>query len=297
MPRKTKEFVFPAAPPNICSAKTTMIPPTASGKPRLAIVIPVFNQLHYTKQCVETLNRAGVADGQIIIINNASTDGTAEFLAAHPQIHTVNNAGNVGCGPAWTQGAKLSAAEWTVVLNNDVLVPAGCFEGILNFAEENNYDIICPAMREGEADYDWQKHAAEFMQKMRDVRRDDTGHGVAFAVHRRVFAKIGWFNNYGGYEDDDFFRRVRAAGFRLATTGRGWLHHFGSITQKSTKFKVVMTREHRDCYRAVVGQNWFQRKIHQFNQSRRGRNWRRTELAQFGSTLRERRVGGVTEYN
>jgi GT2 family glycosyltransferase len=262
----------------------------------MAVTIPVFNQLHYTRQCVETLNRAGVADAQIIIINNASTDGTAEFLATHPQILAVNNEANVGCGPAWTQGAQLSRAEWTAVMNNDVLVPAGCLDGLITFAEENNYDVICPAMREGEADYDWQQHAAEFMQKMRDVRRDGIGHGVCFLVHRRVFEKIGYFNNFGGYEDDDFFRRARAAGFRLAMTGRGWLHHFGSITQKSTKFKVVMTREHRKRYREVVGQNWLQRKIHQFTQSRRGRRWRQTELAQFGSTLRERRLGGVTEY-
>jgi len=272
---------------------------TASPAPalnRLSVVIPVFNQLNYTRQCVETLNRAGVADAQLIIINNASTDGTAEFLATHPQIHAVNNADNVGCGPAWTQGSKLSCAEWTAVMNNDVLVPAGCLDGLITFAEENNYDVICPAMREGEADYDWPQHAADFMRKMRDVRRDDIGHGVCFLVHRRVFEQVGYFNNYGGYEDDDFFRRVRTAGFRLAMTGRGWLHHFGSVTQKSTKFKVVMTREHRERYRRAVGQNWLQRKIHQFNQSRRGRRWRQTELAQFGGTLRERRLGGVTEY-
>lgn len=263
---------------------------------QLAIVIPVFNQLHYTRQCVDTLNRAGVADDQIIIINNASTDGTAEFLAAHPQIQAVNNEGNVGCGPAWTQGAKLSAAEWTLVLNNDVLVPAGCFEGLISFAVENQYDIVCPAMREGEADYDWQTHAADFMKKMRDVRRDDIGHGVGFMVHRRVFEKIGYFNNFGGYEDDDFFRRARSAGFRQAMTGRAWLHHFGSVTQKSTKFKVVMTREHRDRYRQVIGRNWLQRKIHQWKQSLRGWRWRQTELRQHGNTLWERRRGGVIEH-
>jgi GT2 family glycosyltransferase len=268
----------------------------ATGKAGLAIVIPVFNQLHYTRQCVETLHRAGIADKQIIIINNASTDGTVDFLATHPQIHTVNNPANVGCGPAWTQGAKLSTAEWTVVLNNDVLVPAGCFEGLISFATENNYDIACPAMREGESDYDWQTHAAEFMRKMRDVRRDNSAHGVGFAVHRRVFAQIGYFNNYGGYEDDDFFRRARQAGFQLATTGRAWLHHFGSVTQKSTKFKVVMTREHRERYRQVVGKNWLQRKIHQLNQSLRGARWRRAELRRWGNTLHERRVGGVIEY-
>lgn len=268
----------------------------ATGKAKVAIVIPVFNQLHYTRQCVATLNRAGVADAQIIIINNASTDGTAEFLATHPEIHTVNNAANTGCGPAWTQGAKLSPAEWTVVMNNDVLVPAGCLEGLISYAVENKYDVVCPAMREVEADYDWQAHAAAFMEKMKDVRRDGLGHGVCFMVHRRVFEKIGYFNNFGGYEDDDFFRRTRQAGFRLATTGRAWLHHFGSVTQKGMKFKGVMTREHRDRYRQVIGHGWLRRKIHQLNQNLHGFWWKQTELRKYGHTLRERRIGGVIEH-
>ncbi len=264
---------------------------------KISIVIPVFNQLHYTKNCVDSLNSVGIADSQIIIVNNASTDGTKEFLATRPQIRALHNATNLGCGPAWTQGLQVSDAEWTALLNNDVLIPPGCFEGLLSFALENNYGIICPAMREGEADYDWQAHAASFMKKMRDVRRDGIGNGVCFIVRRRVFDKIGYFNDFGGYEDDDFFRRARAAGFRVGITGRGWLHHFGSITQKGTNFKILMTREHRDRYREAIGQSsWLRRKLHQLHQHYRGWRWRSVELRQFGNTLRERRVNGVVEH-
>ena len=271
---------------------------TSSGtsKAEIAIVIPVFNQLNYTSQCVASLNCGGVADAQMIIVNNASTDGTAEFLAAHPDIRVVNNETNIGCGPAWTQGARLSSAEWTVILNNDVLIPAGCLEGLVSFAVENKYDVACPAMREGEADYDWQSHAAEFMKKMKDVRREDIAHGVCFMVHRKVFETIGYFNDFGGYEDDDFFRRARQAGFRLAITGRAFLHHFGSVTQKGMKCHGVMSRERRLRYRKAIGRTWLKRKIHQLNQSLRGRRWKQSELRQYGNTLRERRVGGMVEY-
>lgn len=270
---------------------------SGTSKAEIAIVIPVFNQLNYTSQCVASLNRGGVADAQMIIVNNASTDGTAEFLAAHPEIRVVSNETNIGCGPAWTQGARLSSAEWTVILNNDVLIPAGCLEGLISFAVENKYDVACPAMREGEADYDWQSHAAEFMKKMKDVRREDIAHGVCFMVHRKVFETIGYFNNFGGYEDDDFFRRARQAGFRLAITGRAFLHHFGSVTQKGMKCNGVMSRERRLRYRKAIGQTWLKRKIHQLNESLRGRRWKQSELRRYGNTLRERRLGGVVEHD
>ena len=274
-----------------------MTPPLDRGKAKIAIVIPVFNQLNYTSQCVASLNRVGVADAQMIIINNASTDGTAEFLAAHPEIRAVSNETNIGCGPAWTQGARLSGTEWTVVLNNDVLIPAGCLEGLISFAVENKYDVVCPAMCEGEADYDWQSHAAEFMKKMKDVRREDIAHGVCFMVHRKVFETIGYFNNFGGYEDDDFFRRARQAGFRLAITGRAFLHHFGSVTQKGMQGREALSRERRLRYRQAIGQTWLKRKIHQLNQSLRGRRWKQSELRRYGNTLRERRPGGGVEHD
>jgi GT2 family glycosyltransferase len=137
-----------------------MTTPSDPTRTKVAIVIPVFNQLHYTRQCLDSLNRAGVADDQIIIVNNASTDGTAEFLAARPQIRTINNAENRGCGFAWTQGAKLSDQIWTIVMNNDVLVPPGCIEGLISFAEENQRDVVSPAICEGEVDYDFPAYAA-----------------------------------------------------------------------------------------------------------------------------------------
>jgi len=262
------------------------------------VTIPVFNQLHYTKQCLETLNHAGITDPQIIIINNASTDGTADFLASRPQIQAVNNETNTGCGPAWTQGSKLSPTEWTVVLNNDVLVPSGCFEGLISFADENKYDIVCPAMREGEADYDWQAHASAFMDKMRNVHRHGVGHGVCFMVHRRIFEKIGYFNNFGGYEDDDFFRRARAAGFKIAMTGRGWLHHFGSITQKAIKSGQGRPAGwgNRDHYRKQTGQTWLKRKLTRIRNNARSAWWRNLERYRYGQTLREQRMFGRTEY-
>jgi GT2 family glycosyltransferase len=279
-----------------------MTTPSDPIQSKVAIVIPVFNQLHYTRQCLESLRRAGVADSQIIIINNASTDGTTEFLADRPQIHTINNAENRGCGFAWTQGAKLSDKTWTIVMNNDVLVPSGCIEGLISFAEENRCDVVSPAMCEGEVDYDFPGHAADFMSRLKDTRRGSMAHGVCFMVHRRVFESIGYFDGdpkLGGYEDDEYFRRARGAGFRLAITGRAFLHHFGSITQKSIQAGMDQKRKglgDREYYRRKTGQTWIRRKIHQLKHTARSFWWEHSERLRFGRTLWEKRVGGVTKF-
>ena len=265
-----------------------------TGKANVSIVIPVFNQLAYTQGCVESLNRAGIADGQIIIVNNASTDGTKEFLATRPEIRTIHNSKNLGCGPAWTQGAKASTFTWTVVMNNDVLVPPGCMEGLVAFAEKEGFDVVSPAWCGWEMDYDFAAHAVEFMERMKGVSRRGVVSGSFFMVHRRVFDAIGYFNDFGGFEDDDFFRRVLRAGFKMATTGGAFYHHFGMVTQKSIPSEQVMAKvyERRARYRRETGLTWHKRKMRQVKQRILSAWWRHTELWRFGHTLHEQRKDG-----
>ena len=268
----------------------------------LAIVIPVFNQLHYTRQCVDCLNHAGVADAQIIIVNNASNDGTKEFLATRPEICAIHNETNRGCGFAWSQGSRASQATWTIVANNDILVPTGCLENLIRFAEEEKIDVASPAMCEGEADYDWQAYATEFMRVMSLTTRHDIASGSFFMVHRRVFDTIGFFDEdpkLGGYEDDEFARRARRHGFRLAITGRAYYHHFGGTTQKSIKASLNrpnMSLGDRTYYRKKTGQTWGKRKVNQLKQAMRVNWWKNSERLRFGHTLHERRIAGKLIY-
>ena len=112
----------------------------------VAIVIPVFNELPYTINCLESLKQSGVRDSQILIVNNGSTDGTTEFLAGRPEIRVIHNPENRGCGFAWNQGTKASSSVWTIVMNNDVLVVPGWIEGLVGFAEKEGFDVVSPAM-------------------------------------------------------------------------------------------------------------------------------------------------------
>ncbi len=279
-----------------------MTSPPDAGKAKVAVVVPVFNQLPYTRKCVDSLNRAGVADAQITIVNNGSTDGTREFLATRPEIRTLHNDANRGCGFAWNQGSRISEAAWTIIMNNDILMPPGCLEGLLHFAEEKKIDVASPAMCQGEADYDFLTYAADFMRVMAPASRRNIVSGSFFMVHRRVFDAIGFFDDdprLGGYEDDEFFRRVRRAGFHIATTGRAYCHHFGGITQKSIKASLNqpnMSLGNRDYYRKKTGQTWPKRKWAQLKTAVCSKWWKTTERLRYGYSLHEKRIGGEWHY-
>lgn len=262
-------------------------------------VIPVFNQWHYTAQCLKSLNDTGVADAQIIVVDNASSDGTGAALAARPQLRTITNPTNRGCSAAWNQGVEAAHAEWTIILNNDVLLAAGFVPGMLSFANEAKCDIVSPAMGEGELDYDLSVFAQGFLARMGQVSRRGVAFGVCFMVHRRVFETIGLFDpqlGQAGYEDEDFFRRARPAGFRMATTGRAYLHHFGSITQKSVKAALGKERGarlgNRDYFRKKHHLTWLRRRADHFKWKVSTGWWRWNERRRTGFSLIMRRAKG-----
>ena len=270
--------------------------------PRVCIVIPVYNQLHYTKLCLESLMPGLDQSTEVLVIDNASSDGTAEFLAGFPGIRVLANGENLGCAGAWNQGARASSCEWTVILNNDVIVGPGWLNGLLSAAEEYKLDIVTPAIREGAYDYDMEELGGAFTAKMGAVRRNGIASGICFMVRRRVFEEIGLFDEnfrIGQFEDTDFFRRASRAGLKLAVTGRSFLHHFGSVTQDAIRRKRVRRpyeQENRAYYHKKWRLTWYERFFARNAAKLLGRYWRFTELLRYGDTLKERLEGGVLKY-
>jgi len=269
----------------------------------VAVVIPVLNQLAYTQGCVRCLQADLAAGVRVVIVDNGSTDGTPEWLASRRDLIVVRNDRNRGCAPAWNQGVVAAgAAEWVVVLNNDVLLPAGWLAALLGAAERFGLDIVCPALRERDQNYDFPAHAREFALRLSGVVRSGGAHGVCFAVRRAVFAEIGGFDEafrIGQFEDADFFRRARQAGFRTGIVGACLIHHFGSVTQDAlsdTNRQRPYEAENRAYFRKKWKLGWARRRLEKAADGLRAWWWRTGELRRYGHTLHEKWDGGRLRY-
>ena len=73
----------------------------------VSLIIPVYNQLHYTEQCLDSLYRCTDLPYEIIVVDNGSTDGTNAYLASQ-KVTVITNAVNLGCAKAWNQGVRAS---------------------------------------------------------------------------------------------------------------------------------------------------------------------------------------------
>ena len=266
------------------------------------VVIPVFNQLHYTTLCVESLLKQNVKTEEILIIDNASCDETPLWLAKHPELKSLHNTVNLGCGCAWVQGVVLSPdAEWVVLLNNDVLAGPDAIGALLDAAEREKLLVVSPALLEGTDDYGFDEFAVGYKQNMSGMIRHGQFHGVCFAVHRSVLEKVGFPDTdrrLGGYEDAEFLIRCRRANIPVGIVGDSVFHHFGSITQRAiaenTGQKSLGDRKY---FRIRVGSTWWERKSDKFLMWFKCRKWVDVEKQKSGFTLHMVRKEGEWELN
>lgn len=265
---------------------------------KYSITFACYNQVNYTRQCIDSMIKHGLDVSRLVVVDNGSSDDTKNYLNTLALGGRIFNKSNLGCGVAWNQGALALQSEWTIIMNNDVLVSRGWVENLIDVAEANGLKIISPALIEGPLDYDFDAFAEDAMAKMKDALRIGGRHAVCLAVHESVWLEIGYFQPIPkllGYEDTMFFHEVDKARIPIGMTGRSWLHHYGSITQSALKQERGLSEKdglgNRRNYR-LLQQGWLERKLKKIKKLRQIQSWCAQETRHFGMSMHGGRENG-----
>ncbi len=263
-----------------------------------SITFACYNALDYTKKCIDSLLKTKTPLKRVAVVDNCSTDSTKTFLQSLDLGALILNKTNLGCGVAWNQGVLALQSEWTVVMNNDIIVSDYWIDDLIKEAEENNVKIISPAIIDGSLDYSFEDFSCLAREKYQNLKRFNHQHAVCMVIHESVWKEIGFFRatpSLLGYEDTLFFNAVKKNKIPTMTTGRVWIHHFGSITQtlmrqeRGLKEKASLGK--RDNYKELH-QTWLQRKLNKMRLNRLNEQSRIKELNKFGVTIHGVRENG-----
>jgi GT2 family glycosyltransferase len=244
--------------------------------PRASVVIVTYGNLAFNRACLASIaERTDWPNVEIVVVDNASTDGTREWLeetrTTFPMpIVVVANSDNRGFAAAVNQGVAVSTGELVCLLNNDTVVTRGWLSALVAHLESDpGLGLVGPSTNEiaNEAKVPaGYARLADLPAWARDFTRANRGRRIAMpmvamfcaAFRRRLFEDVGPLDErfgVGMFEDDDWCRRVRGTGREIACARDSFVHHRGrgSFSALGEARYLAIYRENESKYREKWG--------------------------------------------
>jgi GT2 family glycosyltransferase len=224
----------------------------------LSIIIASWNVRDLLAACLASL-RAVTLEIEIIVVDNASTDGSAEMVAAEfPQATLIRNATNIGFARANNQGICLARGRYVLLLNADTVVPPGALAALVDFMDAHPQAGACgPRLLHPDGTpqpYAFGRDPTPvyllwrglnrllFHRYVHDWATDQVQEaewvsGACLIVRREAIEQIGGLdeNIFMYFEDNDWCLRLRRAGWRVYYNPQASITHLGgqSVKQNS----------------------------------------------------------------
>ncbi|WP_345782614.1 glycosyltransferase, partial [Dokdonella sp.] len=216
-----------------------------SETPRVSIIVPVYNKIAYTGACLRSIaEQAGPTPFEVIVVDDGSTDATAQRLAGIAGLRLLRNERNLGFIGSCNAGAAAARGDCVLFLNNDTVVTEGWLEALVRCLEEApdaglvGAKLVYPDGRLQEAGgivFDdgsgWNVGRFDEPDDPRyGFRREvDYCSGAAIVLRRELFEQLGRFDTRytpAYYEDTDLAFAVRAAGLKVWYEPAATVVHF-----------------------------------------------------------------------
>lgn len=222
------------------------------------VVIPNLNGMKYLKDCLDSLMEQSRQDFSVILIDNGSGDGSADYVELHyPEVLVKRFPENRGFCGAVNEGIRLSKTKYVILLNNDTICDTSFIEELVS-AMEREEDCFAGSSRMVQMqDPDRMDNCGDFYcalgwaytpAKGKPAKKYGKGRDVfsacaGAAIYRReVFQEIGLFDeaHFAYLEDVDVCYRARIAGYRNIYIPGAVVLHVGSATSGSVynEFKI-----------------------------------------------------------
>jgi GT2 family glycosyltransferase len=252
--------------------------------PRVAVVIVSYEGRDALLACLESLRRHAPTPTEIVVVDNASTDGSVDAVrAAHPGARVIANADNLGFARACNQGWRASRAPYVLFLNPDAEVTPNAVEALARLLEDR-HDVGAAGPRTRGADGTIQVSTGPDLTPLAERRQRRLVLGVArrepealaeaervhgrqhepdwvsgscLAVRRAALETVSGFDEgFFLYEEDaDLCRRLRQAGWRILFTPAAEVHHHLGLSmgKAAPRARLEYHRSHLRYYRKHNG--------------------------------------------
>ena len=227
-------------------------------------IIVTYNAANWYRKCIESLLAADVPAEDIIVVDNDSSDGTVSMIAAdYPAVRLLEQKENLGFGKANNVGIREAlklGAQYVFLINQDATIDKDTLAKLVavDVATQGRYGILSPVHYFSEHTLD--RLFARFTSRPKHTTTVDTESGsynvkvVAFVnaalwlISRDKILKVGGFNpafnHYG--EDDDYVKRMRYYGYRVAVVEGARGYHLRPQEPKPATYEEYAFKERKN---------------------------------------------------
>lgn len=225
--------------------------------PKVSIIVLTYNNLAFNKQCIDSiLHKTAYGRYELIIVDNASTDGTREYLEELqsrevPNLKVILNDQNKGFAGGNNIGIKAAEGNYILLLNNDTVVSRGWLTALIKHLENNPEYGMCNPVTNSignesmvRAHYknilEMQEFAYAYTALHMDQEYSKTDRLPLFAtaIRKETIDKVGILDDsykVGMFEDDDYTERVLQGGFKITIAEDAFIHHINNGSFKKLK--------------------------------------------------------------
>jgi len=221
---------------------------------KVSIIIPVYNHLKMTIDCISDVIKTYGVNIEIIVVDDASKEPIKFAIPKiFPQVKLLVNETNSGFAKTVNKGIMSATSDLILLLNNDIRIKNPSWLKTMIFELENSkLDMTSPAG--GRMNKKWEYISGEITKKNEEFSYLV---GWALLVRRNVFDKIGLIpENFGkGYFEDVLFSyRAKEAGFKLGITENVGIEHMYHVTFKSSGYNINKEyNEKRAIFLNIIG--------------------------------------------
>ncbi len=211
---------------------------------RIAVLVLNFNGAHFLPHCFHSLLEITYPPFDIYLIDNGSTDSSAEWARTHcPEVRVIENEKNLGFAGAYDRVIRELDHEYVVLLNNDTVVDEKWLEALLEVAESNPKVGACGSKILMMWDRSVIDHAGGMLTVIgsgldlgkwlknradrEEAREIGFGCGCSLLIRRETYLEVGGFDpDYFMYHEDvDLCWRMRLFGYSVMYVPDSLVYH------------------------------------------------------------------------
>lgn len=197
----------------------------------LSVIIVNYNARDRLKDCLVALSSVlKSVRFEVIVVDNASQDGSDLLKQDFPYLLWIQNDVNRGFSAANNQGARSARGQNLLILNNDTLILNDRMAEVITFSQQHHVGIVGLGLvnPDGTVQRQGSLLSAYLWRKTQPIGVDFVI-GAAFLIPRDLYTTLGGFDEQFNFynEDLDLCRRVRQAGYSIYYYPMQKICHFG----------------------------------------------------------------------